>query len=31
MNMAIRSIDFNFGKEPANSFTNDPHPDLRSN
>jgi len=30
MNMAIRSIDFNFGKEPANSFTNDQHPDLRA-
>lgn len=31
MNMAIRGIDFNFGKEPANSFTNDKHPDLRAN
>lgn len=30
MNMAIRGIDFNFGKEPANSFTNDKHPDLRA-
>lgn len=30
MNMAIRGIDFNFGKEPANSFTNDQHPDLRA-
>ena len=30
MNMAIRGIDFNFGKEPANTFTNDQHPDLRS-
>lgn len=30
MNMAIRGIDFNFGKEPANSFTNDLHPDLRA-
>ena len=29
MNMAIRGIDFNFGKEPANSFTSDQHPDLR--
>lgn len=28
MNMAIRGIDFNFGKQPANSFTNDLHPDL---
>ena len=27
MNMAIRGIDFNFGKEPANSFTNEA-PDL---
>jgi len=30
MNMAIRGIDFNFGEEPANSFTNDQHPDLRA-
>jgi len=30
MNMAIRGIDFNFGNEPANSFTNDLHPDLRA-
>ena len=30
MNMAIRGIDFNFGKEPAGSFTNDQHPDLRA-
>lgn len=30
MNMAIRGIDFNLGKEPANSFTNDQHPDLRA-
>ena len=30
MNMAIRGIDFNFGKKPANSFTNDQHPDLRA-
>ena len=30
MNMAIRGIDFNFGGEPANSFTNDRHPDLRA-
>ena len=30
MNMAIRGIDFNFGKQPANSFTNDLHPDLRA-
>ena len=30
MNMAIRGIDFNFGKEPADSFTNNQHPDLRA-
>jgi type I restriction enzyme M protein len=30
MNMAIRGIDFNFGKQPANSFTSDAHPDLRA-
>lgn len=30
MNMAIRGIDFNFGQAPANSFTNDQHPDLRA-
>jgi len=30
MNMVIRDIDFNFGKEPANTFTNDQHPDLRA-
>jgi len=30
MNMAIRGIDFDFGKEPANSFTSDQHPDLRA-
>jgi hypothetical protein len=30
MNMTIRGIDFNFGKEPANSFTSDQHPDLRA-
>jgi type I restriction enzyme M protein len=30
MNMAIRGIDFNFGKEPANTFTNDQHADLRA-
>ncbi len=28
--MVIRGLDFNFGKEPANSFTNDQHPDLRA-
>jgi type I restriction enzyme M protein len=30
MNMAIRGIDFNFGKEPTDSFLNDQHPDLRA-
>jgi type I restriction enzyme M protein len=30
MNMAIRGIDFNFGREPANSFTSDQHTDLRA-
>jgi type I restriction-modification system DNA methylase subunit len=30
INMAIRGIDFNFGKQPANLFTNDLHPDLRA-
>jgi type I restriction enzyme M protein len=30
MNMAIRGIDFNFGGEPANTFTRDLHPDLRA-
>lgn len=30
MNMVIRGLDFNFGKEPADTFTNDQHPDLRA-
>jgi len=30
MNMAIRGIDFDFGKQPADSFTSDQHPDLRA-
>ena len=30
MNMAIRGIDFNFGKEPRSTFTNDQYPDLRA-
>ena len=30
MNMAIRGIDFNFGKGPADSFLNDLHTDLRA-
>jgi type I restriction enzyme M protein len=29
MNMAIRGIDFDFGKEPADTFTKDQHPDLK--
>jgi len=30
MNMAIRGIDFNFGGEPANTYSNDKHSDLRA-
>jgi type I restriction enzyme M protein len=30
MNMAIRGIDFNFGTGPANTYSNDQHPDLRA-
>jgi type I restriction enzyme M protein len=30
MNIAIRGIDFNFGKRPANTFLNDQHPGLRA-
>ncbi len=30
MNMAIRGLDFNFGKEPTDTFTKDQHPDLRA-
>lgn len=30
MNMAIRGIDFNFGKGPANTYSDDQHPDLRA-
>jgi type I restriction enzyme M protein len=30
MNMAIRGIDFNFGKGPANTFDDDQHQDLRA-
>ncbi|NDW11163.1 type I restriction-modification system subunit M [Dysgonomonas sp. 520] len=30
MNMAIRGIDFNFGKYPADTLNNDLHPDLRA-
>lgn len=30
MNLAIRGIEFNLGREPADSFTRDQHPDLRA-
>ena len=30
MNLAIRGIDFNLGKEPADTFVRDQHPDLRA-
>ena len=30
MNMVIRGIDFNFGKEPADTLRRDLHPDLRA-
>lgn len=30
MNMAIRGIDFDFGKGPADTLVNDQHPDLRA-
>ncbi|MBX3619079.1 MAG: type I restriction-modification system subunit M [Rhizobacter sp.] len=30
MNMAIRGMDFDFGREPANTFSRDQHPDLRA-
>lgn len=30
MNMVIRGIDFNFGKQPASTYTHDQHPDLRA-
>jgi type I restriction enzyme M protein len=30
MNMVIRGMDFDFGKEPANTFARDLHPDLRA-
>ncbi|HKR11822.1 MAG TPA: class I SAM-dependent DNA methyltransferase [Pyrinomonadaceae bacterium] len=30
MNMAIRGLDFDFGKEPANTFSREQHPDLRA-
>lgn len=30
MNMVIRGIDFDFGKEPASTYTHNQHPDLRA-
>ena len=30
MNLAIRGIDFNLGREPADTFVRDQHPDLRA-
>jgi type I restriction enzyme M protein len=30
MNLAIRGIDFNLGREPDDTFTKDQHPDLRA-
>ncbi len=30
MNMAIRGMDYDFGKEPASTYTRDLHPDLRA-
>ncbi len=30
MNLAIRGIDFNLGKEPTDTFVRDQHPDLRA-
>lgn len=30
MNLAIRGIEFNLGREPADVFTHDQHPDLRA-
>ncbi|HAS6974010.1 TPA: N-6 DNA methylase [Vibrio parahaemolyticus] len=30
MNMAIRGLDYDFGKEPASTYTNAQHPDLRA-
>lgn len=30
MNMAIRGIEFNFGKQPGDTFLNNQHPDLRA-
>ena len=30
MNLAIRGMDFNLGKEPADTFLRDQHPDLKA-
>lgn len=30
MNMAIRGMDYNFGKEPADTFSKNQHPDLKA-
>ena len=30
MNLAIRGLEYDFGKEPANTYNNDQHPDLRA-
>lgn len=30
MNMAIRGLDYDFGREPASTYTNNQHPDLRA-
>jgi len=30
MNLAIRGIDFNLGREPGDTFTRNQHPDLRA-
>lgn len=30
MNMAIRGLDYDFGKQPASTYTHDQHPDLRA-
>lgn len=30
MNMAIRGLDYDFGKEPASTYSNNQHPDLRA-
>ena len=30
MNLAVRGYGFNLGKEPADTFTQDEHPDLKA-